>query len=192
MLSTKSYLSADSYIVSLRPYKTNLHDTTITWWVQNLIFQPTHTSWPSGQLQAFYREFISNRSYATHYRSIVDSNSTPHTDLEELRISRLINQLFVALQMYLDETTMMEYVDHPQLSFIGFISQLGGALNLWAGITVVVVIEVVELLFELFTGKFNQCKHDQNHSHADRNCDGKRVPSDDTISNREERMGEWS
>ena len=94
--------------------------------------------------------------------------------------------------MYLDETTMMEYVDHPQLSFIGFISQLGGALNLWAGITVVVVIEVVELLFELLTGEFYQCRHDQDPSYADKNCNGKRVPSDDASSNRDERMDEWS
>ena len=159
--------------------------------VNHLIFQPTHTSWPSGQLQAFYREFISNRSYATHYRSIVDSNRTLHTDLEELRISRLISQHFVALQMYLDETTMMEYVDHPQLSFIGFISQLGGALNLRAGITVVVVIEVVELLFELCTGEFNQYKQDKHPSYVGRNCNGKSGSSNDVNSNQDDRIDGW-
>ena len=47
----------------------------------------------------------------------------------------------------------MEYSDQPQLSFIGYLSQLGGALNLWAGITVVVVIEMVEVLFELIGRK---------------------------------------
>ena len=121
----------------------------------------------------------------------MDNNNTLYTDLEELRMSRLISQHFVALQMYLDETTMMEYVDHPQLSFIGFISQLGGALNLWAGITVVVVIEVVELIFELFTGKFNQCKNDTDPSYAGRECNGKKEPSGDANSSRGDRIDEW-
>ena len=123
-------------------------------------FQVTHTTWPSGQLKAFYRKFIANRPYASHYRALVDNNDTNFTDLDQLKAERLVRQHFLKLQLYMDRNTMMEYTDQPQLSFIGYLSQLGGALNLWAGITVVVVIEMVEVLFELVGGKLGLWRED--------------------------------
>ena len=106
----------------------------------------THISWPAGQLRAFYEEYIYNRSYASHYTSLLDPHINSST---ELQMKSIISQNFAGLQMYIDQTTFLEFDDWPQLPLIGFISQLGGALNLWAGITVVVVIELVELGYEL-------------------------------------------
>ena len=71
-------------------------------------------------------------------------------------MQNLISQNFAGVQMYLDQTTFMEFNDRPQLPLIGFISQLGGALNLWAGITVVVVIELVELGYELIVANYRK------------------------------------
>ena len=45
----------------------------------------------------------------------------------------------------------MEYTVRLQLSFSAFLSQLGGALNLWAGITIAVVIEIIELAFRVLS-----------------------------------------
>ena len=42
---------------------------------------------------------------------------------------------------------VMIYEARPQVSPSAFMSQLGGALNLWAGITVVVIVELLELGF---------------------------------------------
>ena len=42
---------------------------------------------------------------------------------------------------------MMQYKARSQVSISAFLSQLGGALNLWAGITVVVLIELLELAY---------------------------------------------
>ena len=41
-----------------------------------------------------------------------------------------------------------EYKDTPKLTLSAFVSQLGAALNLWAGITVVVVVEFIEFFYE--------------------------------------------
>ena len=46
---------------------------------------------------------------------------------------------------------MTEYAVRLQLSFSAFLSQLGGALNLWAGITIAVVIEIIELAFRVLS-----------------------------------------
>ena len=53
------------------------------------------------------------------------------------------------MELDIDEQLMMEYEARPQLSFTSFLSQLGGALNLWAGITVVVLVEIMELFYHL-------------------------------------------
>ena len=53
------------------------------------------------------------------------------------------------MQLDIDEQLMMEYEARPQLSLTSFLSQLGGALNLWAGITVVILVEIFELFYHL-------------------------------------------
>ena len=41
-----------------------------------------------------------------------------------------------------------EYQDTPKVTLAAFVSQLGAALNLWAGITVAVVVEFIEFFYE--------------------------------------------
>ena len=135
--------------------------TSFDQYVTKSPFQVTHTAWPSGQLKASYREFIANRPYASHYKAFADDNDINFTDLEQLKAERLIRQHFLKLQLYIDRTTLMDYSDQPQLSIIGYSSQLGGALDLWAGITVVVVvIEIIEVLFELIGRKAGLWRED--------------------------------
>ena len=74
--------------------------------------------------------------------------------------------------MYLDQFTMMEFSDRPQLPFIGFVSQLGGALNLWAGITVVIVIELIELIYEII---MKQYKRPNTKKYSDSENDGEKL-----------------
>ena len=64
-------------------------------------FQVTHASWPSGQLKAFHKEFISNRPYASHYKALVDDNDTNFADIEWLKADRLVRQNFLKLQLYM-------------------------------------------------------------------------------------------
>ena len=129
----------------------------------------TNTAWPSGTLQSFYDDYISNRSYAFRYASIIDS----HNDiLKKLELKHEINQHFAGLQMYFDQLTMMEYNDRPQLPFIGFVSQLGGALNLWAGITVVIVIELIEIIYEII---MKQYKRPSNQKYSDDENEGEKL-----------------
>ena len=70
----------------------------------------------------------------------------------------------------MDRSTMMEYIYQPQPSFIGYLSQLGGALNLWAGITFVVVIEIVEVIFELVGMKVAQWRVEKKQDY-NANCE---------------------
>ena len=49
----------------------------------------------------------------------------------------------------MEHTAALHITDTPQITVISFVSQLGGALNLWARITVVVIIEIIELCYEV-------------------------------------------
>ena len=116
------------------------------------IFQSSQASWPSGQLLAFYKDYISGRSYEPYY----NINTTDKQDME-----MKIRQHFVGVQMYMDPTTLLEHRDVIQMTFIGYVCHLGSALNLWSGITVVVLIELVELFYEIIVAKRDQARNEK-------------------------------
>ena len=85
----------------------------------------------------------------------MDPANATATDL--LEAERLIKRNFLTVNV-LTQETMLEYKDDPKLTETAFVSQLGGALNLWAGITVVVIVEVIEFLCELIFCRKNIAK----------------------------------
>ena len=67
----------------------------------------------------------------------------------EIVAQRLIAHNFAALQVKLDQMTLLEVVDRPEMTTPEFLSQMGGTLNLWAGITVVVGVELIKFNYLL-------------------------------------------
>ena len=47
--------------------------------------------------------------------------------------------------------TVTEYHDVPAVTFESFVGSLGGILNLWVGLSFITVIEIVELILNLFS-----------------------------------------
>ena len=47
-------------------------------------------------------------------------------------------------RFYLDYQSYLESVEVPKYTLFSFLGTLGGALNLWTGITVVVIVEIIE------------------------------------------------
>ena len=60
-----------------------------------------------------------------------------------------IDRHFVKVQVFYRDFKMMSIIDAPTITFVQLVSQLGGILNLWAGITVVLMVEVAELFYHL-------------------------------------------
>ena len=117
-----------------------------------LSFQITYAPWPSSPYHDnFYDDYISGRPYERHYTFVRDKFlSNTSTEVRHADIAH-ISQNFLGIHIYLDQHLMMEYEVIPKLKFAAFLSQLGGTLNLWAGITIVVVIEFVELVFRVLS-----------------------------------------
>ena len=118
----------------------------IQWYNQYLMFQMTYAPWPSSPYHDnFYERYISGRSYEPHYTSLLNKTfeNTPEEDI--LLDKETVSQNFLGVQLVIGKQLVMNYEARPQLSLTAFLSQIGGALNLWAGITVVVLVEMLEL-----------------------------------------------
>ena len=67
----------------------------------------------------------------------------------EMVAQRLIAHNFAALQVKLDQMTLLEFVDRPEMTTPEFLSHMGRTLNLWARITLVVGVEHIEFIYLL-------------------------------------------
>lgn len=117
---------------------------------------PTHIStglWPPNpHYGVFYRDYIAGRLYERHYAHIADVlanfNGSVGIDVLLARVSVADN--FLRVDVSLKDVSYIEYKDIASISFATFLSQLGGILNLFAGITIVIVVELLDLLICLF------------------------------------------
>ena len=84
-------------------------------------------------------------------------HSTDNENLEKLLNSWLRRQLiknnFVKIDFVLDFTSFLEFTEVPKYSLFSFLGTFGGSLNLWTGITVVVVIEIIETMINILTAE---------------------------------------
>ena len=112
------------------------------------MFQMTYAPWPTSPYHDnFYDMYISGRPYEPYFTSLRTRTLRNASKEDLLNDKELVSQNFLGLLMYSGKQLMMNYQAIPQVSLIAFLSQIGGALNLWAGITIVVFIELLELGF---------------------------------------------
>ena len=117
------------------------------------LFQITYAPWPTSPYHDnYYEEYISGRPYAHHYGFLRDKSPWNISQVARLSQAEQVSKNFLKVHVHLDRQRVLEYEVRPEVSLTAFWSQLGGALNLWAGITVVVVIEVLELVYRVLVG----------------------------------------
>ncbi len=117
----------------------------------------TSTKWPKpSQHNAFYKSIIANKPYAWRFAELdIDCHShTRNCTLEQIfRQQYLVENHFAKVNIILGDHRHTFITDHPQISFSSLLAKLGGALNLWSGITVVIIVEVIDFLLKLFLTK---------------------------------------
>ena len=108
----------------------------------------SQSKWPNRQSHdAFYTEYIKNRIYENRFTSKVDWKRTPKL------VEKLINENFLRASVYMGDSMYNQFVDKAAITPFSLLSQLGGALNLWSGITVIIVIEVIDLVVHIIQDK---------------------------------------
>jgi len=80
------------------------------------------------------------------------SNGSQHNEVKSLEYwsaLHLINSNFLHADIYLGSLSFTKFTERPKTTIYSFLSQLGGALNLFAGINIMIFIEVLELLLKV-------------------------------------------
>ena len=125
---------------------------------REIVFQPqvSTATWPPVPFhEDFYDAFITGRSYEWRYRNISKFISGEHSadDVEWVLAKELVSRNFLRVDISLKDIDYIIYIDSPKTSASSFLSQIGGALNLFAGITIVIGVKLLDLLISLFLKK---------------------------------------
>ena len=119
----------------------------------------SYSKWPTASnLPFFYQRYIHGRPHQKRYKDFSPDNWTNISEIDVLLSQRLVEENFLRISFFLDSYTYLVFSEVPQLTLSSFLSQLGGALNLWSGITVILAIEVVELFVRLVCPEEEQKK----------------------------------
>ncbi|XP_064632575.1 FMRFamide-activated amiloride-sensitive sodium channel-like [Lineus longissimus] len=113
----------------------------------------TMAVWPHESFHlAVYENYIKNKSYAHHfdiYESIKSKMKSNRGEAyKELRKYDLIKRNFVKLTVKRHDFRVTKITEVPLISGTHLLSSVGGALSFWLGITVVTLVELLELFWD--------------------------------------------
>ena len=99
----------------------------------------------------FYRSYIRNKSFEYRFAAILKGKDyTKMNEVERKHIYNLIMNNFASININFNLKEIVVYKEVPQYNFSSFIGQLGGTLNLYSGISFVVIIELVDFVCSFF------------------------------------------
>jgi len=108
----------------------------------------SHSTWPLNPLtSSFYKKYIQNTflsaAFPTDEVWIQNENSAS---------LQVVNNM-VKFDVISYDSVNFHLRDLPKLMWESFLAQLGGALNLWSGITTFVLIELIALVYKIIVAK---------------------------------------
>ena len=105
-------------------------------------------NWPPDPYEStFYDAYIDGREYEWRYSALYDLIGSTTVDY---RTAHLVSRNFLHADITMTGVNYLEFTDKPKTTTSTFLSQLGGELNLFAGITMVVLVELLDFLWRLF------------------------------------------
>ena len=113
------------------------------------------SAWPiKGQQLAFYENVIKGQPfeeefeiYSTISKLVSNGNKTAAKKL--LQQSTLIEENFAKISISLSADNVVILEDKPKMTLTDLFASLGGILNLYSGISFVLAIEVIDLLYKI-------------------------------------------
>ena len=114
--------------------------------------QLSQAAWPPNPFHTiFYDDYVRNRDYEWRYRRVQEIMNTTDQDWSLKRLGAMlqVSRNFLHSDVYLGGTTYINYTDTEHTTPEAFLSQLGGVLNLFSGITIVIFIEFIDFLLRL-------------------------------------------
>ncbi len=111
--------------------------------------------WPTKTQQLdFYRQFIQGKPYEDHFGiyskiSQLASNGNLTEAKTLLQQTSLIEDNFAKVSVFFTTTNIVVIEDKPSTSLTDLFARLGGTLNLYSGISLIIVVELVDFLYRI-------------------------------------------
>ena len=103
---------------------------------------PSSSRWPVRDAMAqFYEQFIKDKPYQDKFPSQESAN--------EVKLFNIVKRQFLKFSVYHGSPTIKQYNNTATIPLSNLLSRLGGALNLWSGITVIVLMEIIDVLYRV-------------------------------------------
>ncbi|CAD5116595.1 DgyrCDS5471 [Dimorphilus gyrociliatus] len=141
------------YFKTVNDCVSSICDQTCSFQSYNL--QVSTSKWPNDKLDA-YEKYLHKTNFKSFYQlyenaiNIKRKNATEANSL--IQFDNLLGNNIARLKIRSErDSGVMHVEDVPKFIFTDIFSQIGGVLNLWAGITALCVTEILELLFNLIT-----------------------------------------
>ena len=100
---------------------------------------------------SFYRSYIRNKSFEHRFAAVLKGKDyTKMNDVERKYVNDLIMKNFASININFNLKEIVVYKEVPQYTFSSFIGQIGGILNLYSGISFVVIIELLDFVCSFF------------------------------------------
>ena len=112
------------------------------------------SQWPNPSYHlSFYKQFIQKNvlygSKFSAYEEIMKNSENQTETLQQIKSLRLIEDNFLQVLMIFSEDTFQEFTDSAAITWATLVANLGGSFNLWLGICVPTVAEIIELIYSL-------------------------------------------
>ncbi len=119
--------------------------------------------WPIDPIpQQFYQQYIAGKPYEFRFNRELfnDSNMANRYGILDTATYQVTSN-FLRIDSYFSENEILDMKDEVKITWAALLSQLGGTLNLWSGITVIVIVELLELIITCVTTMFTSFRHAQ-------------------------------
>ena len=111
--------------------------------------------WPrNNQLMPFYHNYIkgsSNEHKFSIFEKIdqlfLDGNITEGNRM--LQDTSLIKDNFAKVSVYLSSLDVVVTEDHVAVAFFDLLAKIGGILNLYSGISCIIIVEIIDFLYNI-------------------------------------------
>ncbi len=117
----------------------------------------SNVKWPKkSRYSTFYDRVIANKTYAWRFSALQENNTFDATF--KAAATPLVEDNFARLDISLGNTVIKRYKDIKKISLTSFLASLGGTLNLWCGITVVILLECIDWVLKICIHKLDDVK----------------------------------
>lgn len=115
-------------------------------------FKPSvsQSTWPGTRyMRDMYQEYVIGHPNATSLKAYQQINNLINNSSRVADMKANVLDNFARVNIYFSRTSVLEHVQEASYSFAALMSNIGGTIGLWAGLSIITILEVVFLIIRL-------------------------------------------